>query len=157
MIEVIERLVTEFEDIQLYIAGDGELKKIKDIIKEKRLEKNINCVGWVSGSEKERLLKECSVFVLPSYNEGMPMSILEAMAYKNSVISTEVGGIPQIITNNENGIIIKPGDKDELYNALKGLISNTEKRRIISENARKTVEEKFDIINNIEKLFLLYK
>ena len=84
------------------------------------------------------------------------MSLIEGMAYKNIAVSTEVGGIPKVIVNYENGIIIKPGNREELYNAIKRILEDSNLRKKLSANARKTTEEKFDIKRNIEKLLAIY-
>ena len=106
------------------LGGDGEISRVKKIVNEKKLKKYIKVLGWIDKDKKEKYLRECSIFILPSYNEGMPMSIIEAMAYKNAVISTNVGGIPQVIDNNKNGILIEPGDKKQLYNSIEKLIKD---------------------------------
>ena len=157
LIEVVSKLIVNYPNLKLYAGGDGEIEKVEAMIKNKNMEKNVQLLGWVTGREKERILKEASFYVLPSYNEGMPMSLIEGMAYKNVCISTDVGGIPKVINNNVNGVIIKPGDKEKLYSALKKLLDNGELRQKLSNNARRTVEEKFNIENNIEKLIDLYE
>lgn len=156
LIEVIDKLKSNFPDIMLYVGGDGEIEKLKQLIQEKHLEKNIEYIGWTSGEKKEKLLKECSFYILPSYNEGMPMSVLEGMAYKNVVISTKVGGIPKVIENNKNGILIDPGDKEKLEKELIRLLKDKDLRLKLSKEARKTVELKFNIENNIKTLVKLY-
>ena len=115
LIEVVSKLIVNYPNLKLYAGGDGEIEKVETMIKNKNMEKNVQLLGWVTGREKERILKEASFYVLPSYNEGMPMSLIEGMAYKNVCISTDVGGIPKVINNNVNGVIIKPGDKEKLY------------------------------------------
>lgn len=157
LIEVVSKLIVNYPNLKLYAGGDGEIEKVEAMIKNKNMEKNVQLLGWVTGREKERILKEASFYVLPSYNEGMPMSLIEGMAYKNVCISTDVGGIPKVINNNVNGVIIKPGDKEKLYSTLKKLLDNGELRQKLSNNARRTVEEKFNIENNIEKLIDLYE
>lgn len=157
LLEAFSKLKNEFSDIRLSICGDGELDKINKFIVENNLTSNIKCYGWVSGKEKEKLLTKSSIFLLPSYNEGMPMSILEAMAYKNIVITTNVGGIPEIIKNNENGIMIAPGNKEQLYIKIKDIIKDKNKKEKISENARRLIENKFDINKVIKKLIDIYR
>ena len=157
LIEVVSKLIVNYPNLKLYAGGDGEIEKVETMIKNKNMEKNVQLLGWATGKEKERILKDASFYVLPSYNEGMPISLIEGMAYKNVCISTDVGGIPKVINNNVNGVIIKPGDKEKLYSALKKLLDNGELRQKLSKNARKTVEEKFNIENNIEKLIGLYE
>ena len=157
LIKVLEKLCIEYPDLTLYAGGDGEIEKVRQIVNEKKLENNIKILGWVNGEEKEKLLKESSFYILPSYNEGMPMSVIEGMAYKNVTVSTNVGGIPKVITNMQNGILINPGDTESLYRYLDELLQDKELRIKLSENARKTTEEKFNIKNNIKKLIEVYK
>lgn len=156
LIEVIDKLKSKFPNIKLYVGGDGEVEKLKQLIQEKQLEKNVEYIGWTSGEKKEKILKECSFYILPSYNEGMPMSVLEGMAYKNIVISTNVGGIPKVIENNKNGILIEPGDKEKLEEELIRLLKNKDLRLKLSKGARKTVELKFNIENIIKKIIKTY-
>lgn len=158
LLDAMANIVIEDNQVKLYIGGDGENNKVNKIIKEKGLEKNVFDLGWINGVKKEELLKSSSIFILPSYNEGMPMSVLEAMAYKNIVITTNVGGIPEIIKNNENGIIVNPGDTEELYNAIKKVLNYNEFKKItLSVNGRKTIEKNFDINMNILKLLNTYR
>ncbi|MEI3435698.1 MAG: glycosyltransferase family 4 protein [Clostridia bacterium] len=156
LIDVIERLHNEDFSVKLYAGGDGEIQKVKSIVKEKNLENNIEILGWIKGKNKENYLRKCSIYILPSYNEGLPMSLIEGMAYKNIPISTNVGGIPELISNNQNGILITPGNKEELYLSIKRLLEDSKLRKKLSDNARKTTEEKFNIKNNIEKLLSVY-
>lgn len=156
LVDVVEKICKVYPKVKLFAGGDGEVEQVKKIIKDKHLENNISILGWVTGEEKEKYLRECSYYVLPSYNEGMPMSLIEGMAYKNVVISTKVGGIPKVIDDNVNGFLIEPGDREDLYNKLFRLLKKKNLRKSFSENARKTVEEKFDIEKEIQKLINLY-
>ncbi|MFR8234203.1 MAG: glycosyltransferase family 4 protein [Clostridia bacterium] len=156
LIDVIEQICKIYPETKLLAGGDGETEQVKKIIEDKHLENNITILGWVTGKKKEKYLRECSYYILPSYNEGMPMSLIEGMAYKNISISTNVGGIPKVIINNQNGILINAGNKEELYNSIKTTFENKELRKKLSENARKTIEKKFNINNNIEKLLEVY-
>jgi glycosyltransferase involved in cell wall biosynthesis len=101
-------------DFKLLIGGDGDLEAAKLLIEKYNLESQIVFLGWVTGKEKIRLLQTSTVFLLPSYNEGMPMSVLEALASGLPIISTTVGGIPQQVTNGEEGFLIEPGDVETL-------------------------------------------
>lgn len=158
LVDVFKNIIKKFPKAHLYIGGDGEVEKIKKIIKDERLKSNISYIGWISGKEKEKYLKECSFFCLPSYNEGMPMALIEGMAYKNIAISTNVGGIPRLIENGINGFCIEPGDKKKLQGILENLLEEKNKfrREQISDKARETIKNKFDIKNNIKKLINIY-
>ncbi len=157
LIDVSKDIIKKYPKFHLYIGGDGEVENIKAIIKKQKLNKNIHYIGWIKNKEKERYLKECSIYILPSYNEGMPMSLIEGMSYKNVSISTNVGGIPEVIENEENGLLIEPGNKEELYNAIDRILANEKLRIKLSKNARKATEEKFNIEKNIKKLLSLYE
>lgn len=97
--------------VKLTIGGNGEVERLREVIRENRLEDIVEFLGWVDGERKERLFARHHVLILPSYVECLPMSILEAMGHGMPVISTPVGGIPEMIVPGENGILVSPGDK----------------------------------------------
>lgn len=150
-------LVKKYPDIKLYVGGDCELKTMNDAIQNKKINENVKYLGWIDKEKKDKVLRESSIFVLPSYNEGMPMSILEAMAYKNVTIATNVWGILQIIKNKENGIIINPRDKEALYNNIEMILEDKKLGSNLSIKGRKTIEEKFNMNKNIRELVGIYK
>lgn len=109
----------EFQDkVILHIGGNGEIDRLNKYIEENKLQDIVIYEGWVSGEQKEHLLQQSNIYILPSYNEGLPISILEAMSYKMPIISTEVGGIPEVVFNGENGFLSAPGDLSKLYQAI---------------------------------------
>lgn len=99
---------------KLVVAGAGESEQLEQLIVANNLNDIIEYKGWVEGAGKEALIQECDVFILTSYNEGLPVSILEAMAHKKAVISTNVGGIPRIVLPGKNGWLTQPGDTKAL-------------------------------------------
>lgn len=113
----------------MFVGGNGEISKVTQIISKYGLSDIVLFEGWVSGDKKIELLNKVDAYILPSYHEGLPISILEAMSYSLPIISTNVGGIPEILKNGENGFIISPGDKDAMYRAILELMNN-EKLRI---------------------------
>lgn len=119
-VEIVREIVP---DIKLYLAGDGEIEEVKKIINKKRLEKNVFVLGWINFEQKKALLKKVGTIVLPSYNEGLPMAILEGMACGKAIISTNVGAIPEVISE-DNGILIIPGDVRMLAEAMKKIALN---------------------------------
>lgn len=118
LITAIEQVKDEVPDIKCYLAGDGEIEKCKELIRKKKLENNIIAVGWADFDKKLELLQNSSALVLPSYNEGLPMAILEAMACGKAIISTTVGAIPEVVKAG-NGILVRPGDIAALAKALR--------------------------------------
>jgi glycosyltransferase involved in cell wall biosynthesis len=90
--------------------------------------------GFVSGDAKAGLLSRTDVFVLPSYNEGLPISILEAMSYGCAIVSTPVGGIPEVV--KDNGVLVKPGDIDGIASAIYSLSDPETCLRMGAESSR---------------------
>lgn len=117
--------------IELRIGGNKMERELRKAIKDGGLEKFVRFEGWVSGAKKIELLNWADVFILPSFNEGLPISILEAMSYKMPVISTNVGGIPEIVENSVNGVLVKPGDDEAIYKAIKRYVDD--KSLVINE------------------------
>lgn len=115
------------EKLKLYIGGDGEIDRLKAFIKTNNLEDFVEYVGWVTDERKKELLSTAEIYILPSYNEGLPISILEAMSYGLAVISTNVGGTPEILEDNVNGFIFNPGDLLAMDRAIRILLDNREK------------------------------
>ena len=107
-----------------HVAGNGDVDRLKQVIAEAQLDELVRYEGWVAGEEKQRLLNRCDVFVLPSYTEGLPISILEAMTYSKAVIASRVGGIPSIVHDKENGRLISPGNSQELAQAIDSFLND---------------------------------
>lgn len=145
--------------IQFYLMGKG-LSPKDDIEVLRSLNKydlsNVNLLGELSGFNKYEYLKNSHIFLLPSYAEGFPIAIIEAMASYLPVISTNVGGIPDMI-GPENGILVSPGDIEGLRRAIMTLVSNPKLRRTMGNNNRKKVEEYYNIEIMIDKIYNLYK
>lgn len=110
------------EKIELRIGGNKNEKLLLETIQNNSIENIVKFEGWVSGEKKIDLLNWADIFILPSYNEGLPISILEAMSYGMPIISSPVGGIPEIVTNN--GILITPGKDEEINRAIRKYIDN---------------------------------
>ncbi|HEY2590517.1 MAG TPA: glycosyltransferase, partial [Steroidobacteraceae bacterium] len=97
------------------------------------------------------------VFVLASHAEGMPMALLDAMAWRLPVITTPVGGIPQIIEPGRNGLLIRPGDIAELAAALQRLLADAGLRARLGSAARATIEAGFSLGASLERLAEIYQ
>lgn len=113
---------------RLEIGGNKHEEALKEAIRSQGLEDCVHFNGFVSGDLKKELLSRTDVFVLPSYNEGLPISILEAMSYGCAIISTPVGGIPEVV--RENGILVRPGDVQGIADAIARCHDESECRRM---------------------------
>lgn len=115
------------------ICGVGEVEEMQRRAKEAGVDDIIRYGGWVAGEEKARKLAECDAFILPSHFEGVPVCILEAMSYGKPVIATRVGGIPDIISDGENGLLVPPSDPEALAAALDHAMADPEAMRQMGE------------------------
>ena len=118
--DLIRAVATLDETVPFHLAlyGDGELDQVKRLIEELNVGGRVHVHGWIRGEAKHRALCNTDVLILPSYNEGLPVAILEAMAYGLAVISTPVGGIAEAVHHERNGLLVPPGDVSALANAL---------------------------------------
>lgn len=123
--------------IFLKIGGNKNEDKIKSTIISQGLEDFVFFEGWVSGRKKQELLNWAHIFILPSYNEGLPIAILEAMSYGCVIISSNVGGIPEVVFSKKNGIIVQPGNINQISEAILYYTNNQDK---ISEGSLESLE-----------------
>lgn len=142
---------------RLLIGGNGEIEAATLRAQELDISDSVDFLGWVGGEQKVELLKNADVFVLPSYNEGLPMSVLEAMSWGKPVITTRVGGIPELITSGSDGILIDAGDREQLAEALLMFGHDAAYRELIGAAARKRIEENFSDVAVLPSLDLLYR
>lgn len=155
--EIVAKVVKNHPELLLVIAGDGEQENIKALLEGKGVKKNCIFPGWVRDKEKDRLLRESSFFFLPSYNEGMPMAILDAMGYSLPIITTNVGGIPKIVDEGENGFMFTPGDVEGMAQAIERLLGNQKQARQMGEKSFSIVNERYTLDIHFNKLFNLYE
>lgn len=153
---VIEEVIKKIPNVKFILAGDGNIDDIKKILKEKRLMKYVEFPGWLRNSDKDCILRESDIFFLPSYNEGMPMAILDAMGYGLPIVSTNVGGIPKLIHNGFNGFINEPGDIIGFADSISYLLT-CKNLKEISSNSYSCVFKQYSLEAHIEKLERLYK
>lgn len=148
------------KDIRVVIAGSGEEEEeLKEITEKLGLQDCVFFNGWTTGNEKIKLIKESQALVLPSYNEGMPIAILEAMSYGMPIIATQVGDIREQVLENENGYLISPGSVELLANRIT-LLLDKDKFTAFSKKSKEIAIEKFSdeiYFKNLNKLYLEIK
>jgi len=140
---------------KLVFIGEGpERKKIQNYVLTNGLAKKVLIMG--SRDDVRDLYKGFDVFCLASYQEGLPMVLLEAMASGVPVIATAVGAIPEVIQNKDNGIIVRPGNTEEMLQAIKIMFSEEELRNLMGEKGMMTVQRKYSserMLKEYEKLY----
>lgn len=156
LLRASRKMLNEHPDARLLFGGDGFTDRYVTLSEELGISRQCEFLGWVTGSEKENLFKRAGVYCLPSKNEGMPMSVLEAMAHGIPTIATPVGGVPQIINDGFNGFIMPVDDEDTLSSILCNLADSPHLRSEIGASGRETILNYFSIERNIETLKQLY-
>jgi len=114
------------------------------------------CLGIVSGDSKSKFLQSLDLLVMPTFFEGLPMSLLECMSYGVVPVITPVGSIPAVVKDQQNGILIKVKDKQSIVDAIIYLHTNREKLILMSKSSRKYIYEHFDSDSYIDKLNKIY-
>ena len=127
------------DDIHLIILGAGpEEKKINDLVKN---HKNIHFFGYKNKNQTISLIRGSDILIHPSLHEGISSTVLEGMACKTAIIASDVGGNKELIENNVNGITIKPHNIDSFVEQIMNLFDNEQLRKLLVDNAVKTVEK----------------
>jgi glycosyltransferase involved in cell wall biosynthesis len=144
LIEAGSLLLNESMPIRLLIIGEGPQKKeMEGLVKKANIGDNITFVGFQS--EIEEWLPAMDVFVLPSLTEGTPMSLLEAMAYGIPVVASAVGGVPQVIDSEQNGILVPPGKPQDIKDAIRFLYMNEDLRKSFSSEAQNKIKLNYNV------------
>jgi len=145
----------------VHLAGfekePGQLKAVADRVTQGTCGSVIRVLGCLTGKAKEEVLAAADCLVLPSYAEGLPIAILEAMAHGIPVIATTVGAIPEVITDGEQGFLIEPGDVQALTECMLKLSNDPELRKTMGLAARRRVEEEFSIDTMVERVMAVYR
>lgn len=153
LLKVIKKLDKKLpEKVQFYLCGDGDIEGVKKTVVEYGIEHRIAHIGWIDGKQKMEYIEKSMINVLPSYNEGLPMSILETMAYGMPNISTSIASIPEVISEGKNGFMITPGDLDKLYDNIMILANDEDLRLRISKQAWNDITHEFALDVHISKL-----
>ncbi|BAG03973.1 MAG: glycosyltransferase family 4 protein [Microcystis aeruginosa K13-05] len=142
--------------IHLILAGSGEVDQAQALAQDLGIEPYISFPGWINPQEREQLLAQADIFLLPSYNEGLPMALLEAMSWGLAVITTPVGGSGEVVIHQQTGLLVNPGDRQGLADQLELLVNNESLRLKLGKNAREFVTP-LDINNYNRSLANLYQ
>jgi glycosyltransferase involved in cell wall biosynthesis len=141
---------------ELWLAGDGPLRQeLEAMVKDLRLQNEVKFLGNQSQSQVRELISSSDLFVLPSLSEGLPICLMEAMAGYLPVIAPDLNGIPELIANNENGLLFERGNAERLKQAITQALSPTTDLLTMAEKARHTVEQSFSIERNVRTKFNL--
>ena len=158
LVKAFSNINKEIEDIKLVIIGSGpEEFKLKSLVKKENIENRVHFIPMVNKIKLREYLSCCSMFVLPSLFEMMPVTLLEAMGSGKPVVASNIPGPADIIKHGYNGFLFEKGSINELSEYLKILVEDNNLRNKLGRNARKTVKEKYTFEKIAEKYIELFK
>jgi glycosyltransferase involved in cell wall biosynthesis len=143
LIDAVAAVRAAVPDLRLVCAGEGERAAVLRHAERRGIADAVKFTGWVGPSGKRVLLHSAAVLALPSYSEGMPMGLLEAMAAGVPVVASAVGGVPEVVADGVTGLLVAPGDVATLSRSLRRLLLDRELAARIGAAGRETVRARF--------------
>jgi colanic acid/amylovoran biosynthesis glycosyltransferase len=138
-------------EVQVVLAGEGPSRsKLETTAEHLGIADCVSFLGAVGQEEINGLYESASIFCLPSFAEGLPTVLMEAMAMELAVVSTDINGVPELVEHGKSGLLVTPGRADQLADALAALIDDPERRRALGSAARETVLEHFDLAGSVQ-------
>ena len=154
---VLLRALAEIPAVQLTIVGDGPQRgEIETLIHAYEIEARVRLLGYQSQDEVAELLSQSRALVLPSFAEGLPVVLMEAMAAGLPVITTQIAGVPELVKDGETGWLVAAGDQDGLKRAIEALLADPERGRHMGAAGRKAVAAEFDATVEARRLATLF-
>jgi glycosyltransferase involved in cell wall biosynthesis len=135
LVKAFAIVVDKVPAARLVFCGSGETEEAQRLSEELGIAANVVFRGWIPETEIAQALSAATVFCLPSYDEGLPMGILEAMSSGVAIVTTPVGGVPDVLTHERNALLVEPGDIDDLGEQLARLLIDAELRRRLAAEA----------------------
>jgi len=157
LLRAFGRVAPRFPRLKLICAGGQPPADMIQLVAQLGLQQRVVCPGWLGPERLHAEFSRATVFALPSYAEGMPMALLEAMSWGLPVIATPVGGVPQVLEDGMNGLLVAPGDIDALAAALARLVAEPALRDSLGAAARRTIETRFSLDAALERLGEIYR
>lgn len=157
LVDAVARLRAEGRTVRLAIGGDGDLDALRAHIAAQGIADAVEVLGWVGPDDKRAQFQRSAIFALPSYDEGLPMAMLEAMAQAKAVVVTPVGGIPEAVQDGEHALLVPPGDVPALAGALARLLDDAALRARLGQQARARVIERYAAERVLARVGALYE
>jgi glycosyltransferase involved in cell wall biosynthesis len=159
LLKAIELLVFTYgkRNVKFLLAGDGEHDLVRKVIEDRNLSGYVELFDWLGSEEKRNILRMAQTVVLPSYEENLPMALIEGMACGKVVISTYVGGIPDLVENGVNGYLFEAGDAKELARLLAFVNEHPAVVKPIVRQNIQTIHEYFNLDKLAIRLNEIYK
>jgi colanic acid/amylovoran biosynthesis glycosyltransferase len=158
LVSAVKRLVEENRAVRLRLLGDGpERRSLEERIVTERLTAHVILEGAVNPDRIRDFLRNADVFALSSFAEGIPVALMEAMATEIPCVSTMIAGIPELIRDEIDGLLVPPSDEEALAEALRRLMDEPEFRRRLGRAGRLRVIDRYDLEKNVKALAEVYQ
>ncbi len=142
-------------ELKLIMAGNGEIEKARTMVRDMNMSESVELPGWIGPDGKKRRLTEADIFVLPTHHEGLPMSLIEALAAGLAIITTDASGIADVFKDGRTALIVSPGDVDALAATIIRLSKDSELRLRLSSAALEDAP-RFDISRTSAQIKNIY-
>lgn len=158
LLEAVALIRDELPDgTRLWLCGDGDVAGVKRRAEQLGIADMIAHIGWMDKEEIEDCLRHAAIHILPSRREGLPMSILETMSRGIPNVATRIASIPEVIRDGETGILLEPGNIDEIADAIRKLMGQKDLRREIGESGYELVRKEFSMEGCVKRLEEIYE
>jgi len=154
LLESLATLKSSHPEIILTVVGDGEDRaELEQMTAKLELNDNVKFVGYKSQAEVREYMQETDVFVLPSFAEGVPVSLMEAMAAGVPVVTTQIAGVSELVENGVSGYLVPPGDGITLADRIKTLLTEPQLRTKFGAAGRTKIEKEFNLNHEVARLY----
>lgn len=157
LLKAWQKIGKQYPDWKIYMLGNGEVQRFEHMAEKMGVSDSVTFTGYIVGKEKVSLFRKSSIYCMCSYEEGFPMVILEAWANGICVVTTPVGGLPDVLEEGRNAMVFDFGDWRGLANQLSSLIEHDEQRHEMAKYARAFVYDHFSIDNTSYNLMKMYE
>jgi glycosyltransferase involved in cell wall biosynthesis len=158
LLAAFQKVAEREKDVHLIIAGDGyQRARLRAVTLALNLTGRVTFLGEVGREKVKDLLAGCELLVLSSWAEGMPLAALEAMASGKAVIGTDVGALPEIVSDSEAGLLVPPGDPQSLADAILSLLWNPDRRKAMGGKGRDFVKARHDFSEIADRYLDVYQ
>lgn len=155
LLEALAGLIEEAGDVELWLVGDGSCR---EALERQAADLGVreHCVFWGERDDVPRLMRRCDIYAQPSDREGLPLTVLEAMASGLPVVATSIGGMPEVVEQGRTGYLIEAGSSDQLRGALARLLDNPDEGERMGGNARERAVQDYSeeaMVRQYEQLY----
>lgn len=156
LINAVSQLVKSGHNVGLVIAGEGHLRDVlQQQINQRGMQNHVRLAGFLN--DPRDLYRAIDVFVLSSLREGLPNVVLESMASGRPVVATRCNGVPRLVTDGKNGLVVDCNNEDQLFRAIRSYIEAPDMAAVFAEAGRTTVAQKFSFERRMEKMVGVYR